>query len=469
MRIWGVIAGLLVLGNSCGGGARQSAQDPFVRAGQKVLLENGEAFREVALLLDERCIWERNRSGNHSFLGATLKISWRPTLKRDPFQTHRVQFPLAMAREEIEHVARDSRCVRGISNYRQARTWDFETPIPQLQTHLDQLRLQQSEAVFFDPRGGVRQQVVIAMIDTGLDLRHPDLAPHLWSNPRETPGSIDGDLNGYAGDVHGFNFPSRIGDPGHQTPNDHGTHTAGLAGAANYLGKGASGIMRQQVRIMALNVFGKSWGTDTPDIDEAIRYAVANGAHVINLSVGGLGRSDTTAAAIVDALRKGVTVVASAGNDGLSIDEQFVFPASYAPDYPGLISVTATDVATGMLCSFSNTGVRSVKIGAPGCDRDAPKSGLLSTRKDSAYGHKKGTSMAAPLVSGALALAYGMIRDRTGEPPSPAELERALLESAQTQSDLLTGVAGGKTLRLEALAHWIERKYPVRLSAKSQH
>lgn len=462
MKLWGVIAALVGLGISCGEPARLGAPDPFARAGQKVLLSETVAVRQAALLLDEKCVWSKDRSGTYVFLGAKLPISWRPGLKRDPFRTHRAQFPSALAREEIERVARLSPCVRGVADYQQARVWDVDRPIPSQQTHLETLRLQQSESVFFDPKGGIRSAVVVAMIDTGLDLSHPDLLPHLWRNPAEVSGSLDSDLNGYAGDVHGFNFPSRVGDPSHQTPDDHGTHTAGLAGAANHLGKGASGVMRQQIRIMALNVFGKNWGTDTPDIDEAIRYATANGANIINLSVGGLGRSDTTAAAIADALRKGVTVVASAGNDGRNIDIEFVFPASYAPDYPGLISVAATDVATGMACGFSNMGERSVKIAAPGCDRDAPKSGLLSTRKAGAYGHKKGTSMAAPLVSGALALAYGMIRDRTGRRPTPTELEHALLESAATQTDLLHVVAGGKALRLEALAQWIERKYPLR-------
>jgi subtilisin family serine protease len=462
MKNWGVVAGLVVLAVSCGGGARQTLRDPFVRSGEKVRLSAELSVERVAVLLDERCVWEKDRSGSMTFAGQRLALSWRPGLKRDPYQTHRVSFPTPIAREEIERVTRASPCVRGVAEVQRAQTQDEGSSIPQLQTHLDALRLQQSEAVFFDPKGGIRGAVVIAMIDTGLDLTHPDLAPHLWRNSRESAGSADTDLNGYAGDVFGFNFPSRIGDPAHQTPDDHGTHTAGLAGAANHLGKGASGVMRQQVQIMVLNVFGKNWGTDTPDIDEAIRYAVANGANIINLSVGGLGRSDTTAAAIVDALRAGVTVVASAGNDGRNIDLEFVFPASYAPDYPGLISVAATDVATGMACSFSNMGVRSVKIAAPGCDRDAPKSGLLSTRRASGYGHKKGTSMAAPLVSGALALAYGMIRDRTGRKPTPAELENALMESASVQNDLASVVAGGRALRLESLAQWIERKYPLR-------
>ena len=437
-------------------------RDPFSFSGEKVRLSAGISVQQIALLLDERCAWKNDHSGSFVFSGQKMVVTWRPGLRRDPFRTHRIQFPLPLARHEMDRAARDSPCVRGVADYQVAQAWDSDSPVSRVQTHLDALKHQQSESVFFDPRGGVRRPVVIAMIDTGLDLAHPDLAPHLWRNPAESLGTADTDLNGYPGDVYGFNFPSRIGDPTHQTADDHGTHTAGLAGAANHLGKGVSGVMRQNVQIMALNVFGKNWGTDTPDIDEAIRYATANGANIINLSVGGLGRSDTTAAAIVDAIRKGVTVVASAGNDGRNIDTEFIFPASYAADYPGLISVAATDVSTGMICGFSNVGVRSVKIAAPGCDRDAPKSGLLSTRKASGYGHKKGTSMAAPLVSGALALAYGMIRDRTGRSPTPSELEQALLDSAAIQIDLASGVAGGKALRLEELAHWIERKYPLR-------
>lgn len=221
-------------------------------------------------------------------------------------------------------------------------------------------------------------QVVLAVIDTGVDYRHEDLAANMWRNPGETPGNgVDDDGNGFVDDVHGFDFAAdRLGnnDSDPMDIDDHGTHVAGILAAAGNNGLGVCGI-NWQARVMALKGFRPDLHIYDSDCIEAIDYAVMmkrdRGVNVaaINASFGGGGSNPLQQEAIADAADLGIAFVCAAGNEGENNDETPFYPAGY--DVPGIVSVAASDPDDG-LASFSNYGANTVDIAAPG-------QGILST------------------------------------------------------------------------------------------
>ncbi|MDO8586327.1 MAG: S8 family serine peptidase [Armatimonadota bacterium] len=241
--------------------------------------------------------------------------------------------------------------------------------------------------------------VIVAVIDTGARYTHEDLAANMWSNPGETPGNgIDDDGNVYVDDVYGINAITASGNP--NDDNGHGTHVSGTIGAVGNNSKGVAGVA-WRVKIMACK-FADSGGSGyTSDEIECIDYAISKGAHIINASWGGPNYNQSLYDAIAAARDAGIIFVAAAGNGGsdqIGDNNDIVpeYPASY--DLDNIVSVAATDRNDG-LASFSNYGLNSVDLGAPG----ASITSAVNT-SDSAYGVKSGTSMAAPHVSGALAL-----------------------------------------------------------------
>jgi subtilisin family serine protease len=258
---------------------------------------------------------------------------------------------------------------------------------------------------------GEGESVVVADIDSGIDLTHPDLMSNLWRNPGESesnPGT-DHDGNGLPNDVHGFDFYAGKGSPTDE--NGHGTHTAGTIGALRN-GKGVIGVA-PRVKIMALRFLGPEGQGTTEGAIRAIRYAVRMGARVISASWGGSGFSSLLAQAVSEAVDAGVVFVAAAGNEGRDMDRLPVYPAAY----PGAIAVAATD-PFDRLTSFSNYGAGNVWIAAPG-ER------IVSTYPGGAYASLSGTSMATPHVAGAVALKLGQNRSLT-----PAAVKTLLCSSA---------------------------------------
>ena len=230
---------------------------------------------------------------------------------------------------------------------------------------------------------------VIAVVDTGIDLSHPDLAANLWTNPREVPGNgVDDDGNGYADDVHGANVLSGNGSV--QDGFGHGTAmSGGAAAAANTIG--VTGVA-PDAKIMPVKVLGDDGSGNTSSVITGIRYAIAQGADVINLSMNGPDRSLALEETLAAAKAAGIVVVASAGNDGADRDATPSYPASV----PGLTLPVAAQSQDGGLASFSAYG-RSVPLSAPGQD-------VLSTAKGGNYSASSGTSIATAQVSGAAAL-----------------------------------------------------------------
>jgi len=246
--------------------------------------------------------------------------------------------------------------------------------------------------------------IVVAVIDTGVEYTHPDLSANIWENNDEiADNGIDDDDNGYVDDVRGYDFVT-ISDsyvyegedpgPSDNDPIDvqgHGTHVAGTVAAEGNNGMGVSGVS-WAVSIMPVRAgFKNTSGGGSllnSNIVNAIMYAADNGANVISMSFGSSYNSSTQRTAVEYAASKGVILVAAAGNSNSTSKH---YPAAY----DDVISVGSTS-STGKKSSFSNYG-DWVDISAPG-------SGIISTYLDGTYRTMSGTSMATPMLSGAAAL-----------------------------------------------------------------
>jgi len=262
--------------------------------------------------------------------------------------------------------------------------------------------------------------VVVGVIDTGVDYNHVDLASNMWVNPGEIPGNnIDDDLNGWVDDVYGIDTVNNDGDP--YDDNFHGTHCAGTIGAQGNNGIGVVGV-NWNVSIMALKFLDSSGSGYTSNAITCIDYAASMGAHLTSNSWGGGLPSQAMKDSIENA---NMIFVAAAGNSGLDNDIYPHYPASYTS--PQIISVLSTD-SNDNLSYFSNYGSTSVDVGAPG-------SNIYSCQPGNRYQYLSGTSMATPHVAGlaALLMAY--------EPAlitNPAALKSRILGGV----DVLSSLAG---------------------------
>lgn len=220
--------------------------------------------------------------------------------------------------------------------------------------------------------------VVLAVLDTGVDYRHEDLAANMWRNPGEIPGNgIDDDGNGFIDDVYGYDFAANNSGGDDSDPMDidsHGTHVAGTIGAVGNNGIGVCGV-NWNVRIMALKAFRPDMHIYDSDCIEAIEYAILMkrdyGVNLvaINASFGGGGEDPLQKDAIAEAGNHGIAFVCAAGNEGTDNDVTPFYPAGY--DLSNIVAVAATD-SSDQLASFSNYGANEVDMAAPGV-------GILST------------------------------------------------------------------------------------------
>jgi len=263
--------------------------------------------------------------------------------------------------------------------------------------------------------------IIVAVIDTGVDYNHPDLKANMWINEAEYNGTadFDDDGNGYIDDIYGYDFctcsdywcenSNKQRDPDPMDDKDHGTHCAGIIGAIGNNNEGIVGVC-WDVKIMALKFLNYAGYGKTSDAIACIEYADENGARVLSNSWG--GGPDTYNADLEDAIEatdaNGLVFVAAAGNyqPGLywyDNDVTPVYPANY--DVNNIISVLATD-DDDEIWDYSHYGANTVDLGAPGDN-------ILSCILNDGYGKKNGTSMAAPHVAGAVALIWSRNKSLT--------------------------------------------------------
>lgn len=273
------------------------------------------------------------------------------------------------------------------------------------------------------------RNVIVAVLDSGVDYTHPDLAANIWVNTAERNGraGVDDDGNGYVDDIYGYDFWNGDSDP--MDDNDHGTHVAGTIGAVGNNSVGVVGVC-WQVQIMALKIGSSSGSLSTSAAIEALEYAKNKGAHLTNNSWGGGSYSQALYDAIKACQDAGILFVAAAGNSSGDNDASPFYPASY--DLDVILSVLAT-TDRDTRASFSNWGKTRVDVGAPGDQ-------ILSTLAGGRYGRMSGTSMASPHVAGCAALLKAIKPTITY-----AEIKQTLIETSDKISALADlSVSGGR-------------------------
>ncbi|MEM7010679.1 MAG: S8 family serine peptidase, partial [Verrucomicrobiota bacterium] len=272
--------------------------------------------------------------------------------------------------------------------------------------------------------------VLVGVIDTGVDRAHPDLAANMWTNPLETPGNgVDDDNNGFIDDVNGWDFFDNDNDP--TDGGSHGTHCAGTIGAVGNNGVGVVGTA-WNASLVGIRFLGPTGGTTSGAI-ESVNYATTLGVDLTSNSWGGGGFSTLLQDAIESGDSAGILFVAAAGNEGVNNDANPHYPSSYAS--AAVISVAASD-HNDLKASFSNYGQVSVDLAAPGVN-------TYSTVPNSGYGNKSGTSMATPHVSGAVALIRSLAPHLTN-----AELKQLLIDSVDLVPAFSSNTVSGGRLNL---------------------
>ncbi len=390
------------------------------------------------------------------------------------FQTSK---PLSVS--DLENEARKDECLLGVSYNRTYKVQaTFNDPEVVNQGHVSTLRLLSAFNGFYDQTNGMPlvsngREPIIAIVDTGVDYRHPDLIGRMWRNG-----------NGVGIDASTIGTSVVNYDPMDNSSISHGTHVAGLAAAAGNNGLGVIGIMPFFAKIMAIRVFyfrENSYETTSEVVSNGIRFAYQNGADIINLSLGRLTSGSDNDPFYLDAIREAVNrdsvVVAAIGNsnsastpgrqvDGVNLTS---LPALYGESIQGMITVGSVDSNTNNWSTFSHFSPRYVELAAPGAE--SPSLGLLSTvtpvafHQNLLYSRLSGTSMSAPIVSGAAALTIGILRNTFGMKPKAAEVESLLAGSSFKDSKLTGYFKEGRRMDFEGLMSLIHKTYPETVGA----
>ncbi|MGC2235550.1 MAG: S8 family serine peptidase [Pyrinomonadaceae bacterium] len=283
-------------------------------------------------------------------------------------------------------------------------------------------------------------KIVVGVLDTGVDYTHLDLVSNIWFRPDNVPQYKDDEL-GTFNDERGFDAADNNSDP--MDDNGHGTHCAGIIGAEGDNSEGVAGV-NWKVQIMPLKFLGRGGFGTTKDAIESINYAIDRKRNGVNLRIISASWGSTAySKALEDTIRaageEGILFVAAAGNNGSSNDKTPHYPSNY--DLPNVISVAALD-RNDQLASFSNFGIKTVHIAAPGKD-------ILSTWLNDDYREASGTSMATPYVSGVAALILA------SEPGLSVEKLRERLLKSVDKLDSLNGkiASGGRVNAAKALGN----------------
>ncbi len=386
--------------------------------------------KELSLLVNPLCLNQSDKS--ITVLGTSVEIpSGSESL---PSFAVTISFEEELDLEQLTQDIEQSPCLIGVSenetmtiNSVDMDSTSLNDPLAENQKHLDFVNYSKSVEL----QNQITSSVVVAVVDTGIAEKQPDLKNRLWD-----------DGQGH----HGKNF-SEDGESIYNIDDtvDHGTHIAGLIAAEQNNEKGVAGLNGSFVRIMAVKVF-KGKTTNTTKTYNGILYAISKGVDVINLSLG----SDKTAGnairqdALSRAINAGIVVTMAAGNSGKKLDESYChYPSCFGSEVDGGISVGSVDTETEELSDFSNHSATFVEMAAPGAEAGESK-GLISTKPHGCvpkgsdncgwrYGRMWGTSMATPVVSAAAAFVIGYFKTKNKN-YTPAAIEEFLKEKGAKKS-----------------------------------
>jgi subtilisin family serine protease len=283
----------------------------------------------------------------------------------------------------------------------------------------------------WDSFTGSPEDILVGVIDTGIDYLHPDLIDNIWKNPGEIPDNgIDDDGNGFIDDYYGWDFAYDDKDP--SDGYGHGTHCSGTIAGKGNNGIGVTGVM-WDAKVMAIKFLDDYGSGSTSDAIDAVNYATIMNVNVTNNSWGGGGYSQ----ALEEAIASSGLFIAAAGNDYLSDNDIYPsYPASYTLD--NVIAVAATD-HNDDLAYFSNYGLNSVDLGAPGQE-------IMSTVPNNGYELYSGTSMATPHVTGAVALLWS-----NNPTLGSTEVKNAILQSVDKIPSLEGKTVSGGRLNIQKM------------------
>ena len=295
--------------------------------------------------------------------------------------------------------------------------------------------------------GGTGGAVLIGVIDSGIELNHPDLKNNLFTNPGEIPSNgVDDDGNGYVDDVHGWDFVNDDNDP--DDDSGHGTHVGGIIAASGGNAVGVTGVC-WSARMLPLKFLDETGSGATSDAILAIQYAVRMGAKVANASWGSFFYSSALRAAIHEAGEHGLLLITASGNDALDNELHPHYPSDY--DLDNIISVTSTD-RNDALSFFADYGAQSVDLGAPGYD-------VLSTFPGGRYVRLAGTSMSCAFVSGAACLLWSRAPLMTA-----GEVKSSILASVDRLPSLAGKTVTGGRLNLRRMVSSLDAVAPAAVS-----
>jgi len=376
---------------------------------------------------------------------------------------------------ELEARLNSDNCIIGVSPNRTYRRLALPSyindPLTGQQAHLNAIDGDNGYLLLYDAMGGLSRMssvddVVVAVLDSGVDYNHQDLSANMWSHPDGfgvdalTLGDLDPATNDYDPiDIDG-----------------HGTHVAGIVAAAGGNGVGGAGVMPFGAKIMAVRVFyivvenGVALLTsDTTTIANGIIWSTMMGADVINLSLGTPGDDPVLRQTIEDVVTEGVFIAAAAGNaddnnpaQSLTDDGFTVYPAHYGHEINGMMAVGSVDTVGLVRSSFSHWGTTHVEISAPGAEQSqvGEIEGIYSTVPGNNYLDMPGTSMASPHIAAAAAIVKSWGRQVAQQEFTAAQIEQIITDSAVRVPALAAFFKDGKTLNLNTLALALRAQYP---------
>lgn len=303
------------------------------------------------------------------------------------------------------------------------------------------------------------KDVIVAVIDTGFDINHPDIKDNLWVNPYETMNGRDDDRNGFDDDVNGWDFVNRDGNLNYPVPTgispdaigtQHATSVAGLIGAVGNNSTGIAGVA-WNVKLMDLRVLNIGGRGDSYAVTEAIQYALLNGADIINMSLVGADYDPLAELLLTEAYNNNIVVISAAGNKATNLNSQETYPVCY--NHHGKATVIGVGAVNPDFsrASFSNFGSNCVDIVAPGIKMFSTR--LVRENFESQEYYKalfSGTSFSAPLVTGVVALMKQMSPNLTPDDVLQLLQDGAILLDNPDPLGFTYALDAGKTLRLLA-------------------